>query len=37
MFCTCFEQIECYLLPHPGETVDADENFTGAIKGVNFN
>ena len=29
----CFENIGCYLMPHPGEKVAHDPNFTGKLAG----
>lgn len=28
-----YEDIKCFLLPYPGEQVDTNPNFTGALKG----
>lgn len=31
---SCFEIMQCYLLPHPGHVVTEEKNFTGKLKDI---
>lgn len=31
---SCFESMRCFLMPHPGETVDTSDKFRGELSGT---
>jgi hypothetical protein len=34
MIDVCFDQINCFLMPHPGDAVSSDPNFNGKLSGT---